>query len=242
MVIRQTVAGLADLLWPPRCVACGLRLVPSNGAEEGSSFCDDCSGALVEVSSPMCPRCGLPFEGAGPDHLCGECITSPPAFGQLVAVYQYGGPAADAVMRLKYGKRTHLAKPLGEMIHSVTMAISKVDLVVPVPLHPKRLRKRGFNQSVLLAIPIASALKARLETKSIKRIRDTDPQAGQSRDDRRENIKGAFSVTCKRRFNDKQVLLVDDVVTTGTTVREVAKVIMAAGAASVSVAAFARAG
>jgi ComF family protein len=157
------------------------------------------------------------------------------------AAYQYGGPAADAVMRLKYGQKPHIASHLSGVLVSLLDGVGEIDLVVPVPLHVRRLRRRGFNQSALLAAPVAASLGLPLETRAVLRVRDTDAQAGQSRAARCENIKGAFSVVRPSRLAGNRVLLVDDVVTTGTTAREIASVMLRAGAESIVVLAFARA-
>jgi len=240
MRLSSTITGLADLVWPRRCMACGARVGALLPSDPATAFCPVCADSLMPVVSPRCPRCALPFEGAGTDHLCGECLRDPPMFTAGAALFQYGEAAARAVTRLKYGPTPHLAEVMGRLMLANT-ALGAVDLVVPVPLHRKRLRRRGFNQSALLARPMAKGLGVPLDGRLAVRTRDTTSQAGLTRDERRKNLNGAFAVQKPGRAAGRRILLVDDVVTTGTTVREVAKCLRRAGARDVFVAAFARA-
>lgn len=136
------------------------------------------------------------------------------------AAYLYGGPIAEAIRRLKYEGRTELAEPLGARLVEVARAVAgEVDAVVPVPLHPERLRERGFNQAALLARPVARALAVPLVTSALRRVRETRPQASLGVGARGSNVRGAFGGrgTCPPR-----VLLIDDVRTTGATITECA--------------------
>ncbi len=240
-MVVSLLHALTDLLWPPRCAACGARMGP---ATDGAtlSFCDLCTSSLMPSVSPRCPRCALPFESAGPDHLCLECLKRPPAFASLTAVYQYGAAAADAVLRLKYGRETHLGPLMGRRVSREMAGAEPFDIVMPIPLHPAKLRERGFNQSALIARPVARRLGVPMDTSAMVRVQDTAPQAGLTREERLENVRGAFVVPKAGRVSGRRVLLVDDVVTTATTVREAAKVLRRSGARGVDVAAFARAG
>ena len=237
----DTLSGLADLVWPPRCAACGTRVGAFEPADPASGFCPVCATSLMPITSPMCPRCAFPFEGEGGDHLCGECLLDPPAFETARALFQYGEAAAKAVTRLKYGVMPHLAEVMGRMLLPAVSRLGAVDLVVPVPLHRSRLVSRGFNQSALLAQPISRWIAAPLAGNAVVRTRATASQAGLNREDRRKNLRGAFSVPIPGCVAEKRVLVVDDVVTTGTTVRELSRCLMQAGAKSVVVVAFARA-
>ena len=195
----------------------------------------------MPITGPHCPRCGVAFEGAGPNHLCGECLSNPPPFERAAAAFQYGGAAKDAILRLKYGKVAWIGERLGQRLVGTSARLETVDAVVPIPLHSRRLRARGFNQSALIAKPIARALGRPLQAEVIRRVRDTDPQAGLAKTARAENIHGAFIVPRPRRIREKRILLLDDVITTGETVKEAARVLLEAGAASVDVIAAARA-
>ncbi len=152
----------------------------------------------------------------------------------------YGGPAVDALTRFKYGLNPALARSLALMMLPV-LEDTELDAIVPVPLHPKRLKERGFNQSALLARVLASRLRLPYHPTVLKRIKDTVAQAGLSRTARLANLKGAFLVPRPRAIRDKRLLLVDDVVTTTATIREASATLCRAGAATVSVCAVARA-
>lgn len=156
-------------------------------------------------------------------------------------MFQYGAAARDVTLRLKYGKVTWVGGVLGHAMRGIAAEMTRPDVVIPVPLHPARLRGRGFNQSALLAGPLAKAMGCPMNTAALRRIRDTTPQAGLSKQDRKENIRGAFVVSGKRSLSGMRVMLVDDVITTGMTAREAALALLNAGACSVEVIAFARA-
>jgi ComF family protein len=233
--------GLSDLLWPPRCAACLTRLPPQSQDEISSAFCELCGETVVFAESPLCPRCGLPYEGQGTDHLCSSCLASPPQFERARSAVLYGGAAAEALIRFKYGSNPAIAKPLGNMLVPVAKGSGPSDAIVPVPLHPRRLRARGFNQSALLAGYVAAALRVDFRPGFLNRVRDTANQAGLSRAERLANIKGAFEAANRTRIKGKRILLVDDVVTTTATVREASSTLIEAGAESVEVICLARA-
>lgn len=238
MAFSKIINPIVDLIWPKTCLACGARLPH---ADVQATFCHVCHESLMPVLSPYCPRCALPFEGVGPDHLCKACLLDPPAFSEARALYHYGEAAAKAVLRLKYAPMPQLARPLGKLLVEVVRAQPAPDVIVPVPLHKKRLRQRGFNQAVLIAQPISRELGRPLVTRALARIRQTRAQAGLSATQRKENLNGAFEVREQKWILDRKVLIIDDVITTGTTLREVSSVLKAAGAADVAVAAVARA-
>lgn len=234
------VAAIADLLWAPRCAACDARLDARPGDPERAAFCATCALSLVAVGSPGCPRCGLPFDGGGADHLCGGCLRSPPPFARLTARYAYGGALAGAVARFKYGPAPHLAAPLSSLLFG-GYAPPDVDLVVPVPLHPRRLRRRGFNQAALLLGRAPRSLRAKVSTSSLRRIADTPHQAGLGRRERLEALAGAFGAAPSPGLAGARVLLVDDVATTTATLRAASAALLAGGARSVEALCLARA-
>jgi ComF family protein len=162
----------------------------------------------------------------------------PPALS--AAVFEYGGPLADAICRLKYARRTEVSVVLGGLLGRAAIPFSgRVDRVVPVPLHPSRLRDRGFNQSALLARHVARALGVPLDVRILARVRATPDQAGLTRRDRTDNVKGAFRARVVPRPGN--VLLVDDVRTTGATLAAAADALLRAGVPSVASLALARA-
>jgi ComF family protein len=150
----------------------------------------------------------------------------------MAAVFVYGGPILDAVHRLKYEGRTELARPLGRRLASAARPHGgRFDLVVPVALHPRRLRARGFNQSALLAAPVARAVGAAFAPRCLRRLRETTPQVELGSTEREGNVRGAFAA---RGVMEKSILLVDDVRTTGSTLRAAADALRRAGASRVA--------
>lgn len=196
------------------------------------------------ISSPHCTICAIPFQGAGEDHPCGNCITAPPSFAAARAAVIYEGPGRELIHKFKYDYKIHLRRPLALLtVEALTDFVSshKPDLIVPVPLHIKRLRSRGFNQAVLLGELLAREWGIPLERRAMQRIRWTEPQINLAASERKENVKGAFSVRDAAMVKGRCVLLLDDVYTTGSTVEECAKVLKRSGAEKVVVVTIARA-
>ena len=203
--------------------------------------------ALAFIQSPLCPVCGLPFAGAGRDHRCAHCLARPPRYNTARACigYEAGAdrPAAVAAMlhRYKYARDVTLAPILGTLLADHYGAHSQHDVIVPVPLHIRRLRWRGFNQALLLARPLARRTRTALAPFALQRTRPTRPQVGLDELGRRRNIARAFGVRHPEQVHGRSVLLVDDVYTTGATVNECAKTLRHAGATRVDVLVLARA-
>jgi len=224
-----------DILFPPRCHACK-AFIPDAGAIH---LCAACLEACTLIRSPLCKTCGMPFLAAGgDDHLCGVCITEPPRFTAARAAALFGGPVRDLIHRLKYNGRVQLCRPLGlltgQQLASFAEAAS-ADLVIPVPLHVKRLRQRGFNQAILLGEILARQWRLPLSRANLQRIRWTEPQINLSAAERVANVRGAFAVSEPALLKGKRIILVDDVFTTGSTVAECARVLFKAEAAEVRV-------
>jgi ComF family protein len=233
--------ALIDFFFPPRCPFCG------GGREEGHRFgvCPVCLQGIRRPSGPRCPRCGLAYAGeCGDDHFCSACLREEGHFAKARAFAIYDGLLPEIISRFKYRGLSRLARPLGDLLgdyEDSEFSFRDYGLVVPVPLHPRRLRQRGFNQSLLLAGRIARRHSLPLDFNGLRRIRATPPQTELSAAERRRNVRGAFSVATPRAFRGKKVLLVDDVFTTGATVEECAKVLSGAGAEQVDVLTLARA-
>ena len=194
--------------------------------------------------TPLCLVCGIPFAGAGNDHVCGACSAAPPRFDVARAALAYEGAGRDLIHSFKYRNKTHLRRPLALMtLERVTEFIQsrRSDLVMPVPLHRKKLSSRGFNQAVLLGEIISQRLEMPLDRHNLRRIRWTEPQVNLAAGDRRTNVKGAFAIHDAELVKGCRVLLVDDVLTTGSTVDECGRVLKAAGAIDVAVITVARA-
>jgi len=168
-----------------------------------------------------------------------------PYYDSAQAPYRYEGAILEAIHRFKYGSRDFLAQGLGPLLAGfVNQRFEAVEsgLIMPIPLHPKRVQERGFNQSLLLARHVARALQMELDFLTLRRVRYTPPQASLARKERRQNVRGAFELIRPDRVKDRVVLLVDDVVTTGHTLDECARELRTAGAAKVFGFSLARAG
>jgi ComF family protein len=225
---RGVARALLDLVWPPRCAACGAGVA-------AEPFCALCAEALEPVP-PGCGRCGQP----GPDALCGACRAAPPAFDAVRAGGLFGGPLADAIHALKYRDRPALARPLGAWLAG-RVPLPAGAVVVSVPLARGRRLERGYDQAALLADALARAAGARGRRlrAALRRVRDAPPQVGKTREERARNVAGAFEAGAA--VAGKDVILVDDVVTTGATADAAASALRRAGARSIVVVALARA-
>jgi ComF family protein len=224
----RTLISLFETLIPPDCCLCGISV--GNG---GVPVCGDCAGELPRHDMPACPCCALPTpEG----QICGRCLHAPPAFDSTYALYGYVFPADVLVRTFKYRHRLSLAR----FFAGEVSVLPEVDVVIPMPLHPRRLSERGFNQALEIARPLARAAGLPLERGGVARSRHTPPQAGFDREDRLANPRGAFA--CRRRFDGLRVLVIDDVMTTGASLDALACCLKAGGAVAVHNFVLARAG
>jgi len=234
------VNGLADILFPPRCFLCG-----SMERTGQFTFCPECVSLINFVGIPLCTSCGVPFAGAyGTNHLCEDCISSRPPFTIARALGMYEKTLLDAIHLFKYNSNIGIGEKLGEMMAQYnydSLNIGDYSLVIPVPLHPIRLRKRGFNQALILARHIAKRFLLPLDFTVLRRSVDTQPQVGLGKSERYRNIKGVFNVMDNARVRDQKVLLVDDVYTTGSTVMECTRALLRGSAEEVAVLTLARA-
>lgn len=219
---------LSELVFIPWCAACDARV----GRDR--PLCDTCAISLVPLG-PACPLCAEPM--AGPHSLrCRRCVASPPPFAAVLAPFRYGGELATALRRLKYQNRPDVGRSLAPLIGPMLRAAAaECDVIIPLPLHRRRLAERGFNQSALLARYASHGVSTPLDQRSLRRIRATAPQSGLTGGARTTNVAGAFAVPARRRerIADRTILLVDDVMTTGATMRAAATALHQAGAAAV---------
>jgi len=231
-----------DIIYPTRCHVC--RDFFSAERRSNNHFCKDCLDSFSKIGPPLCPVCGIPFGSISEEnHLCEKCLRKRPIFDSLGAPYVYEGRIMDAIHQMKYAGKTYLADSLGPLMAS--FVIKWLDtteglLIMPVPLHPKRLRERGFNQALLLARAIMPALGAEVDFLSLRRIIYTRSQTGLNSGERKSNVRRAFTMDRQRGLKGKTVLLVDDVATTGSTMNECARVLKNAGAERVFCLALAR--
>jgi len=238
---RDICTGLVDLIFPPRCTACGKSL----GERQCTPFCEECTADFRYLSSPLCPVCGMPYaDQTGTDHPCEMCLLSPPPFAAARSVGAYQGVLQEVIHRYKYGHDITIGETLGEIMADYPYPffdIRDYSAVMPVPLHVRRLRERGFNQSLILARQIARRHKLKLDYLSLKRVIPTPPQIHLGRHDREQNVRGAFEVTKPPRVEGQKIIVVDDVYTTGSTARECARALNRSGAAAVAILTLSRA-
>jgi len=241
-MLSNPLKSFGRLLFPPICHLCKEFIFDAGEVK----LCNDCLAKAPPLISPICSCCGHPFSGAAKaDHLCGSCITVPPPFSVARAALLYESSTKEMIHQFKYGKRVMLRKPLGLLAaaHLNAFAIKfKADLILPVPLHMRRLRERGFNQAILLGEIFSRSWGVALSRNNLKRIRWTEPQVNLGAAERAANVKGAFAIASENAITGKRIILVDDVYTTGSTAKECSRVLMKAGAAEVAVLTVARGG
>lgn len=236
---REWLAAALDLLYPPACPCC------RSGMPKAGLLCESCLARCVPVRRPFCERCSLPFEGLIPRPFrCPNCAGRELAFRSAVAVWRASGPVRELIHGFKYDGRMALAEVflpwLREALLDPRIAEIERPLLVPVPLHPARCRERGYNQAALLAERLARAEGWECAA-ALRRIRYTTTQTALDRKQRARNLAGAFDLRPGVSVRGREVILVDDVLTTCATVSECASVLLRAGAAGVNAVAVARA-
>jgi ComF family protein len=268
-ILRSLGAVAIDTVFPLRCCSCG-RLyrrrpmtessAPDRGRSDGGAhaildgfLCEPCKQLIEWVRSPLCTCCGRPFDSPqGVDHRCGNCREDPPGFFRARSAAIYRGAFKAVICAYKYRYRVELAVPLSRILwHTLHIYWDpqQIDCVMPVPLHNRRLRERGFNQAEFMIRAWSAASSDRgmrpkwpeLSAGNLVRHRDTQPQTGLDRSQRMVNLIDAFQLADPSAVRGRRVLLVDDVLTTGATVHACARVLQRAKAASVDVLTLARA-
>jgi len=236
-LMKRWFGAVRDLLFPLSCTICSASISTS-----GSALCTKCLEEIRLISSPLCTICGLEMVSSSPgDHLCGSCLRKKPPFHSARAVARYHEPVSTLLHNLKYQGDTSVLPALQEVVNlSSPVSIGHTDRIIPVPLHIHRLRSRGFNQAKLLAELFFQGYKEQLLLDCLERRQYTEPQTTLDGDARRKNLRQAFTVQKAEQIQGRTVFLVDDVYTTGTTVAECSKVLLAAGAHSVKVVTVAR--
>jgi len=248
MSIATLVSEALQLLWPARCAACDETI-----ADE-ATFCDGCAAGLNRLTG-VCGGCALPqLAATTPDFRCRTCRRVPFPFASGAAVFEYGEAIARAIVRMKHGGRRHLGKRLGRLlVPALAELLTRAsfdadDLIVPVPLHPTKLRDRGFNQASEMARAARrtahrtwDAPLPRYERHLLLRTRPTRELGHAGPAARLAEVAGAFAVADAARVQGRRLVVIDDVFTTGATFSECAGALRAAGAAEVHVLALARA-
>lgn len=277
-LFRKICQVLDQAVFPPKCLVCKTFFQPpvpdadivsraavSHGQRRPLSaqsrpdrllsyyLCSSCIRGLVAVESPICDCCGLPFKSRqGNDHPCSDCIDSPKKFRLARAALVYEQTLTTIIHCFKYQGKIQLAKPLAELLWTAFCRFweqDSIDIIIPVPLHIKRLRKRGFNQTYLLVRNWNAAAGRNdpgrpdlpVERNALVRTVFTAPQSALGRAERSHNIKNAFTLIDPHKIINKRILLIDDVYTTGATVNECARMLLKFGAEHVDVLTLARA-
>jgi ComF family protein len=230
---------LSDLLFPPVCVHC-------RGLVEDSGFrhlCLRCARRIEFIRDPCCPTCGHPFYGEMEEgRVCGHCVSLDPVYGSGRAAVLFRGPARALVIELKYHRGLHVLEDVAGIFRRSPSLLAHVRgaVLVPVPLHPRKQRERGYNQSRLLAGRMAGAAGGGTRVASLlRRVKDTPTQTFFDRAERRENLKNAFALAPGAPLNPAlRHILVDDVFTTGFTLNGCARALREAGCLNVDVAVF----
>jgi ComF family protein len=223
--------AVLDLVYPTRCAACD-RI--GHGI-----FCEACRQTLKPLAPPFCERCQDP----GAEGVCSRCRSHPPAFAVARAAALFEGPLREAIHALKYEKRERVAEALAEILEAAWKrepALHGVEALLPLPIHAKREKERGFNQSAAMAETLGRKLSLPVLKKALIRPVFRRPQVGLGRDERAANVEGVFQVETPEAVSGKSLLLVDDVMTTGATCNEAARTLLQAGARDVRILVLAR--
>jgi len=233
---------LAELVvFPSFCRLCG-RLLEKPGEKV---VCAACWASLRPPRDSLCPSCGRFFEGNGESHFCGRCLDARPRVSVHRSCGEYRGALKDLILLFKYRKFSVLGRGLagfaGRAVGGDEELWWGVEALVPVPLHPRRKRDRGFNQSRVFAGEVGKAFRLPVLDGALVKVRHTPPQTSLESRDRAENVRGAYRVKRAGQVRDRTLLLVDDVCTTGSTINECARVLLAAGAKEVRALTIARA-
>ncbi len=233
--IWHQFSHLFDLFFPRACPVCMALLPPA-----AAFFCPACTDAVSPLPEGRCSCCALPFLATtASSHLCSDCSRQSPPFAAVFAAGLYDGALKQALHRFKYSAAVDLDRPLAGFLQSHLPPLSGDELIVPVPLHLHRLRRRGYNQSLLLARVLARTLQISLDKEILQRVVDSHSQQGLDARQRARNLCNAF--VCTRRLSGETLLLIDDVMTTGATVAVCSQTLLDAGAGRVIVGVIARA-
>lgn len=242
MNLSTITTAFLDLIYPRYCLICYTSLNNTNK----KALCSECESKIEFINqNTTCPKCGVdlgPY--VQPDTLCQECHYHPPRFTKAIAVARYEGIMRELIHKFKYAKEKILLDELANLLIKkwleTNSSLPLIDLIIPAPLYYKKLKERGFNQSELLAERLHKASGIPFEINNLIKIQPTPDQAGLDSVNRRKNLIDAFEVTRPQSIKDKNILLIDDVLTTGATASEIARTLKKNGAKGVYVLVLAR--
>jgi len=230
---KRLTRSVVDFALPPRCAGCGL-IVDNVG-----SFCAECWTRIEFLGAGGCERCGIPLEATDAE-VCAACLAQPSPVDRMRAAVAYGEIARSLALRLKYGRKTALAGTMARHMAAHLEDCPPDSIVMPVPLHRWRLWGRGFNQAVLIARALAETKGLRVDCRTLVRTRATPPLKAMSLAQRRRTVSGAFAIVSGKKVVGRTIVLVDDVLTTGSTASACARVLKRAGAERVELISWAR--
>jgi ComF family protein len=213
---------LLNFILPPRCANCSQQIAHSH------SLCSECWRKIDFLSEPYCQKCGYPFEIDLEGFLCPSCLYMPPSYNHLRAACRYNEASKALLMRFKYGGATSLAPLFVKWLaYAGGDFVKEADIILPVPLHWRRLIKRGYNQAALLAQGLSKAFHKTYAYNILKRNRYTPSQGRRTLEQRIQNVQGVFKIPSSKQkiIEGKKILLIDDVYTSGATIRECVKVL-----------------
>lgn len=226
------VDTLKQVLFRQNCVLCNANINAPQTSNH--AVCRPCLNDLPWHPTNSCPQCGLTSSSM----VCGRCLNSPPDFDATKAIFLYAYPVDVMMQRYKYGNMLNLGNTFGDFLTekvNVEDCLKNIDLIIPMPMHPQRLKERGFNQALEIAKVLTKDCKEKLDYNSVERQTLTPPQASLPLKERIKNIKGAFKVKADKldKLQGKRIAIIDDVMTTGASLNELAKTLKKAGASHV---------
>ncbi|MDD5097064.1 MAG: ComF family protein [Candidatus Omnitrophica bacterium] len=231
-MLNSLLTGLRDLIYPNYCLACENKL---DSSLKEHFICTACQKAIEPNLPPFCPSCGRTLDTASQGkNTCSGCLNTKFSFDRAFSPCKYSGIIKKMIQEFKYSGRDYLGKNLGQILNNFIkeydLPITHTDYIIPIPLHNARFRQREFNQAQILSAQVAKEFNKQLLLKVLTRTKATKSQTELSFEERRNNVQGSFSVTAPQLIKDKNLLLIDDVLTTGSTLDEAARTLKAAGA------------
>jgi ComF family protein len=231
--IKALINNAVDIVFPHKCLSCKEQV------ESDGSLCHICWEEIEFITTPQCFQCGTPFEIESSDlSICGQCISNPPKYSKARALFCYNEKSSRIITSFKYYDNTHYSKHFAKwLIRTGNELIKKSDIITPVPLHKLRMISRRYNQSALICNQLGIITGKNVNNEILIRHKNTKPQAGLTFKTRIDNVKSAFRINNRYKNDvvDKTILLVDDVMTTGSTINACTKTLLKAGAREVFV-------